>query len=130
MGACYSVRLKVKLLDEEGATKALRDHITSDTSTNYSLDRYAKHGITTDCFNNIMRIFLAGWPEHWVEIYPEKGFTVYENDFDASYGWERVLMEMFEVLTPFVKNGSELFMYVDNDYDKLVVKNGKCVQAH
>lgn len=130
MGACYSVRLKVNLQDEPGAIKALNDHMKSNTKADYSLEEYAKEGVTPDTFNNLMRIFLAGWHGHWVEIYPEKGFTVYENDFDASYGWEGVLMDMFEVLTPFVKNGSELFMYVDNDYDRLVVKKGKCVQVH
>lgn len=130
MGACYSVRLKVKVLDEPSAIKALNDHISNDTRADYSLDRYAKQGIAPDTFNNLMRIFLAGWAGHWVEIYPEKGFTVYENDFDASYGWERVMMEMFETLAPFVKNGSEMLIYVDNDYDKLVIKNGKCVQTH
>ena len=130
MGACYSVILKVNVVDEAGAIKALNEHIANDTRADYSLERYAKQGVTTESFNNLMRIFLAGWIGHWVEIYTDKEFTVYENDFDASYGWERVLMEMFETLTPFVKNGSEILIYIDNDYDKLVVKNGKCVQVH
>lgn len=130
MGACYSVRLKVKLQDEEGAIKALNEHMTNNTRANYSLEEYAEQGVTTETFDDLMRIFLAGWKGQEVVIGEAKGFTVYDNDFDASYGWERVMMEMFEVLTPFVKDGSELFMYVENDYDKLVVKNGKCVQVH
>ena len=130
MGACYSVRLKVKLQDEQGAIKALNEHMNNNTRANYSLEEYAEQGITTNTFDDLMRIFLAGWKGQDILIYPEKGFTVYDNDFDASYGWEVVLMDMFEVLTPFVKNGSELFMYVDNDYDRLVVKKGKCVQVH
>ena len=130
MGACYSVRLKVKVQDEPGAIKALNDHMTNNTRADYSLEEYAEQGITTETFDDLMRIFLAGWKGQEVFINPEKRFTIYENDFDASYGWEVVLMDMFEVLTPFVKNGSELFMYVDNDYDRLVVKRGKCVQVH
>ena len=130
MGACYSVSLKVKVLDMTGAIKALNQHIINDTRSDYSLDKYASQGVTTDTFNNLMRIFLADWTEHWVNIYTEKSFTVYENDFDASYGWERVLMEMFETLAPFVKNGSKLCIYIDNGYDELVIKNGKCVQVY
>lgn len=130
MGACYSVVLKVNVIDESGAIKALNDHIANDTRTDYSLEKYAAQGVTTESFNNLMRIFLAGWIGHWVEIYTKNGFTIYESDFDASYGWERVLMEMFETLVPFVKNGSELLIYIDSDYDKLVIKNGKCVQIH
>ena len=55
---------------------------------------------------------------------------IYENDFNASYGWERIMMEWFEVLAPFLANGSQMLIYPDEDYDKLVIKNGKCVQIH
>ena len=130
MGACYSVRLKVNVLDVPGAVKALNDHIVKDTSTNYSLEKYAAQGVTTETFNDLMRIFLAGWKERDLYIYEENGFAIYESDFNASYGWEVVMMEMFQTLTPFVKDGSEFLIYIDNDYDKLVVRNGKYVQVH
>ena len=130
MGACYSVELKVKVLDEQGLVKALNEHITNDTGVNYSLDRYAEQGITTETFDDLMRIFFAGWKHQEVTITPKRIYTYYENDFDASYGWESVMMEMFEVITPYVKDGSELTIYPDEDYDKLVVRNGKCIQLH
>ena len=130
MGACYSVILKVKLTDEEGAIKALQDHIANDNGVDYSLEKYAQQGITTETFDDLMRIFLAGWKGQEVDIYPNKTFTIYENDFDASYGWEGVMMEMFEVIAPFVANGSKLQIYPDDYYTELVVKNEKCVQTH
>lgn len=130
MGACYSIILKVNVIDESNAIKALNEHIINDTRSDYSLDEYAQQGITTETFDNLMRIFLAGWRGQEVDVYEEKGFVIYESDFDASYGWERVMMDMFETLTPFVKNGSELLIYIDNDYDKLVVKRGECIQVH
>lgn len=129
MGACYSVELKVKVVDEAGAIKALKEHIANDTRADYSLEQYAQKGITTETFDDLIKIFLADWNGQ-LDTYRFKTFTVYVNDFDASYGWERVLMEMFETLTPFVIDGSELFIHIDNDYDKLVVENGKCVQIH
>ena len=131
MGACYDVTLKVKVLDEKGAIKALNEHIENDTRTYYSLDEYAKEGITTETFNDLMRIFLAGWKGQEVKISKcSNGFTVYENSFNASYGWESVMMEMFETLTPFLEDGSKLIIYPDSDYDELIVENGKCVQIH
>ena len=54
----------------------------------------------------------------------------YENGFDASYGWESVMMEMFELIAPYLADGSELYIYPDNDYDHLLIKNGKCIQKH
>ena len=130
MGACYSVTIKVNVTDVPSAIKALNDHITNDTRSNYSLEEYAKHGITTETFDDLMRIFLAGWPGQEIDISKENEFTVYDNGFNASYGWECVMMDMFETLAPFVSEGSELYISIDNDYDKLVIKNGKCVQIH
>ena len=130
MGACYSVALKVKLLDEPGAIKALQEHITNDTGVNYSIDEFASQGATTETFDGLMKIFLAGWEGLSFEVSKSNGFTLYTNDFDASYGWELVMMDMFYALTPFIANKSEFVIDVDNDYDRLVVRNGKCVQIH
>ena len=129
MGACYSVTLKVNVLDEQGAIKALNEHIANDTGVEYSLDRCAAEGVTTETFDGLMRILLAEC-QRKVTIYQHGKFTLYDNDFDASYGWERVMMEWFEVLAPFLANGSQMLIYPDEDYDKLVIKNGQCVQIH
>lgn len=126
MSACYSVELKVKVLDEQGAIKALKNHIENDKRTDYSLVEAAERGITTETFDDLIKIFLADCDD----IEEHKGFTYYSNDFNASYGWESVMMEMFETLTPFVEDGSKLLIYPDSDYDELIVKNGKCVQIH
>lgn len=129
MGACYSVEMKVNVLDMPGAIKALNEHIVNDTSADYSLDWYAEQGITTETFDDLMRILLADHQQK-VYIHHQGKFTIYESDFNASYGWERVMMEWFDVLAPFLANGSQMLIYPDEDYDKLVIKNGKCVQVH
>ena len=129
MGACYSVDLKVNFIDEEGAVKALNEHMVKDTRADYSLEEYANIGVTPDTFDGLMKILLAE-TQRKVDIYDNGKFKVYENDFDASYGWESVMMEWFEALAPFLANGSQMIIYPDSDYDKLVIKNGKCIQIH
>ena len=129
MGACYSVELKVNVLDVPGAIKALNEHIVNDTSADYSLGEYAEQGITTETFDDLIKILFADLQQP-VSIFETGKFTTYLNAFDASYGWERIMMEWFKTLTPFIANGSKLLIYPDEGYDKLVIKNGKCVQIH
>jgi len=130
MGACYNVTLQVKVKDEKGAILALNEHIKNDKRTNYSLEKYAEQGITTETFDDLMRIFLAGWRNQEVDISEKDGFTVYKNGFNASYGWEGVMIEMFDTLAPYLEDESWLLIYPDSDYSELIVHNGKSVQIH
>ena len=130
MGACYYVKLAVKPIDQLGAINALNEHIKNDKHANYSLDKYAEQGIITNTFDDLMRIFLAGWENQKVDINISSNFTTYENEFNASYGWETVMIDMFHTLAPFVMDGSKLLIYPDSDYDELIVKNGMCVCLH
>lgn len=130
MGACYNVTLKVKVNDEQKAIVALNEHIRNDKRTDYSLEAYAKQGITTKTFDDLMRIFLAGWKYQEVKIDKSNEFTVYSNNFNASYGWESVMIEMFETLAPFLQDNSELLIYPNNDYDELIIRDGKYIQIH
>ena len=50
--------------------------------------------------------------------------------FNASYRWEVVMIEMFKEITPYLEDKSELYIDIENDYDRLVVKKGKCIQTH
>lgn len=128
MGACYSVELKVDLIDEEGAIKALNEHMATD-GADYSLEKYAKIGVMPDTFDGLMKILLAE-TQGKVFICQDGRFKTYEHCFNASYGWEGVMMEWFEVLAPYLVDGSEMLIYPDSDYDKLIIKNGKYVQVH
>ena len=120
MGACYSVMLKVNLTNEEGAIKALNEHIANDTRAEYSTD-----GRDTNTFDGLMNVLLVDCMTY------EKGrFKYYESDFDASYGWEGVMMEWFDIMAPFLMDNSKLLIYPDSSYDELVIRNGKCVQVH
>lgn len=130
MGACYYVMCKVKFRDKEGAINILKQFI-SDTSKKYSynLNEFAKLGIGTETFDDLMRIFLAGYKNQEVKIYDDVyGLRVYQNSFNASYGWEMVLIEMFYALSPYLEDDSMLKIYPDYQYDLFVMENGECVR--
>lgn len=129
MGACYSAALTLFFKDDDAereATKTLKEFVLSERA-NFSLEKYDKS--TLDNVDGLIRICLAGRGNAYCfEDSDEK--REYSNDFDASYGWEGVLIDMFELLTPYLKDGAELDIDIDNDYDTLRVLNGKCVQIH
>jgi hypothetical protein len=129
MGACYGVTIKVNLIDEAGAVKALNKHMRKDKGVNYSLDKYADIGVTPDTFDGLMKILLAETQQK-VSVVKKRKYTYYDNCFGASYGWEYIMIDWFKVLAPYIADGSEMLIYPDEDSDKLVIKNGQCVQVH
>ena len=127
MGACYSVYLKARFLNEKCAIANLKAKIerAPQEHINYGLDEYEKRGIGTETLDDLIRIFLADRPYNCYEKHDEGDFTIYTNAFDASYGWERVMMEMFDEMAPFLADGSEFDIYPDSGLDRAVVKDGK-----
>lgn len=123
MGACYSVDMKIRLKDKRAANRVLRKHIYEDTGTNYNLDAFAREGITPDDFDNLMHIFLAGWKKTPFEKTEKDGWTIYLNDFDASYGWTSVMLTMFELIKPYLEDGSQIIIEQDNYTYNITVEN-------
>lgn len=119
MGACYSVQLKVNIKDEKGVIEALKEHMNNDTSAVYE-------NTYEETFDDLIRALLADH-QRKVDIFEEKKWRYYENDFDASYGWERVMLEWFEVMAPFLSNGSQIIICPDDGIDEVVVRDGKCI---
>lgn len=113
MGACYSIHFLGKAKDEQGAILALKELIRTDQITNYNLEAYAKEGIRPDSLDGLLRIFFAGWKYNRLEASEENGWLSYQNDFDASYGWQRVLLLMWQALSDYLEPGSRL----SGDYD-------------
>jgi len=124
MGACYSVTLKVDLVDEHGAVKALNDHMANDKRAVYNTT-----GIATNTFDGLMQSLLADH-QHKVTMWQVEEFRCYENDFNASYGWESVMLDWFEVMAPFLGDCSTLLIYPDSDYDEVTIKDKKCLYIH
>ena len=98
-----------------------------DDRTNYCFDKFAALGVGTEELDDLIRICLAGWKLTTYFTAESYGWKKYENDFDCSYGWESVMVEMFEVLTPFLEEQSEIDIYPDSDSFHGHVENGKCI---
>lgn len=127
MGASYSVDLTVSLTDEEKAAEIVRKFI-QDSNAEFHLDDFNAIGIGTDTFDDLMRIVLASWESTPVKIEQIDDYRKYSNDFDASYGWESVMIEVFEALVPVLRDGSTLDLSADNAYVGYAVTDGKLVQ--
>ena len=127
MGASYSVDLTVSLTDEQRAAEIVRKFI-QDSNAEFHLDDFNAIGIGTGTFDDLMRIVLAGWESTPVKIEQIDDYRKYSNDFDASYGWESVMIEVFEALVPVLRDGSTLDLSADNAYVGYAVTDGKLVQ--
>lgn len=130
MGTCYYVKLKVKLPDEEKAIKTLRDKISGGEKeyTNYVFNSCLKNkNDDLNIFDNLIRMFLVEHQNDFMIAKTKKGFTKISG-FGASYGWETVILEMFEEISPYLEDKSKLFICCDDEIDLLIIKNGKCIQ--
>ena len=127
MGASYSVDLTVSLTDEQRAAEIVRKFI-QDSNAEFHLDDFNAIGIGTGTFDDLMRIVLASWESTPVKIEQIDDYRKYSNDFDASYGWESVMIEVFEALVPVLRDGSTLDFSADTAYVGYAVTEGKLVQ--
>lgn len=127
MGASYSVDLVVSLKDEKKAVEILQRFVqTSDAE--FNIDKFAAIGIGTKTFDDLLRIILAGWKFTPVKIEQVGAYKKYSNDFDATYGWESIMIEAFEALVPVLRECSVLDLSADDAYVGFVVTDGKLVQ--
>lgn len=127
MGACYSVILVAKTKNEKSATECLKAFVANGKA-NFHTDEFARAGVDTGSFDGLVRVILAGYPEtQYVKKERPDGFTVYGNDFGASYGWQGVLIDFFNALAPHLEDGSGIVSEPDEGCDEAVVENGKAI---
>ena len=124
MGQCYTTYLKVRFKDEQGAIKAVQDRLT-DTLEDYSKDS----GLDYNTIDGILRHYYANWEDgyKWTRTTDP---DILSGDFNATYSWESTMIEVFELIAPYLEDGSYLKIYPDSSYDHLVVKDGKAVWLH
>ena len=125
MGQTYSVMLKVKFTDEEGAKKALQTKLDRHEKEriNYNLEHFKELGIGTDNLFDLMGIFFGGWNG---KLTPDKNNERYYADFDACYGWESVMTDAFEEIAPYLADDSVIEIYPDSGCDRGIVQDSKC----
>ena len=123
MGAVYSVYVKFEYEDEQAVVDALNAYIDENHGNGmvFSLDEYYDKGIPRDNLDGLIQYFIT-----------DRGFNIvgpgeYYSDFNASYGWETVMMEMFETAAPYLLDGSRMEIEPDFDQDVGVVENGEVI---
>lgn len=126
MGQTYDVNLRVRFKDEKGAKKALFDKISRAKQEHilYDMQGLRMKGFDFDNIWDLMSVFFCGWGEKFHHDTQNEGGWIWSG-FDASYGWESVMMDAFEKIAPFIKDGSEIKIYPDSGCDHGIVENGK-----
>lgn len=129
MGACYSVEFLYKFKNEEKAKKILQDFV-KNTNANFHLDTFKAEGVDVTSAKGLIQIILAGYKRTpYKDVEEIGGFRLATNDFDASYGWETLLMDFFEALAPCLEDGSRIYIEPDDDWSEYVIENGEVKQT-
>ena len=126
MGQCYDVNLKVRFKDErkvrqtlfEKVSRAEREHVL------YDMQGLRMRGFNFENTWDLMSVFFCGWGDKLKETADKEWLY---SCFDASYGWEGVMMDAFTLIAPFLEEGSEIKIYPDSGCDHGLVEGGKVV---
>lgn len=133
MGQTYDVNLRVRFKDEKGAKRALFDKISRAKQEHvlYDMQGLRMKGFDFDNIWDLMSVFFCGWGQKfhqqgdWEKNHEmqKEGVWLWSG-FDASYGWELVMMDAFEKIAPYLEDGSEIKIYPDSGIDHGIVNNG------
>ena len=123
MGDCYSVELRTKLRKstKSNMQKLLRQWMKDEAEgmdtrrgANWNLAEHRRHGIRPDSFAGICKILLAFHQGDARHVVDEEGFDLFRSGFNASYGWNSVMVEAFYKMAWALEEGS----YLDIDRDE------------
>jgi len=126
MGQTYDVNLRVRFKDEKGAKQALFDKISKAKQEHviYDMQGLRMKGFDFDNIWDLMSVFFCGWGEKILDT-SDKSWRY--SCFDASYGWESVMMDAFEKIAPYLEDGSEIKIYPDSGCDLGYVEGGDVI---
>ena len=125
MGQTYSVTLTLRYDNENDVIKKMKEFIdvtkSSDSRIDFRLDEWAKEGIGTDKLDDLVKIFITnrGYKsEH------REGESSYHTSFDAKYGWQGIMEDMFKYISSVLQNGSKMSIYPDSGRVIMRIKDG------
>ncbi len=134
MGQTYDVNLRVRFKDEAGAKRALFAKIgrAKEERVLYDMQGLRMKGFDFDNIWDLMSVFFCGWGQKfhqqgdWEKNHEmqKEGVWLWSG-FDASYGWENVMMDAFEKIAPYLEDDSEIKIYPDSGCDYGYVENGE-----
>ena len=123
MGQCYSVTMKLKYNNEEELHKQLVKAMQSQNCFWHTKD-------WSESTETLLKKFLYDIDISIKQFKNGSTELKVSSAFEQLYSWESLMIDIFKELTPAINNGSSLVIYPDSDYDRLVIKDGKCVQTH
>ena len=116
MGDCFSISLNITLKNEAAAVRVMQEYIQNKPYVNFGLEENQKRGIGTDNFNDLIRIFFSSCNGTVIDVARNEDIISYNADFDATYSWKSVMLDIFGSIAPFLEDGSELNISSIDDY--------------
>jgi hypothetical protein len=132
MGDCYSATLYVKVAkgSKKNLAAIMRQWMREEAKStdghlgvDWNLAEYRRHGIRPDSFSGICKILLAFHQGNARHLTDEDGFDLYRSGFNASYGWNRVMVGAFFKMAWALEEGSYLEIDRDEGHDIYEVKH-------
>jgi hypothetical protein len=126
MGDCYSATLYVKVAkgSKKNLAAVMRQWMRDEAKgtdghlgVDWNLAEYRRHGIRPDSFASVCKILLAFHQGDAQHIVDGEGFDLYMSGFNASYGWNRVMVEAFFKMAWALEEGSYLEIDRDEGHD-------------
>ena len=127
MGACYSVYAKLKIKDnmEEEIVRILNKKIerADEENVDYNIEGHNPEFVKPYNLEELLATFFVEHQGNYT--YKRLNNTIeVDSGFNASYGWHLVMYQAMKLIAPYLKNGSVLEIY-DDDNAKYRVKDGE-----
>ncbi len=120
MGQCYSVNIDLRYKDKANIEETLKRFIKS-YNADYRLEKLKLSGITVDTLEGLLKITIC--ENLKISSITENEISAYA-DFDASYGWETQMQEMFKAIALYLEKGSCIRIWPDNGVYELRITEG------
>ena len=125
MGQTYTVEAKFifKNNDPESFCKVFRDEIKSRDGVTAIFLPYEEDDLKTPF--GLFKILTSNNAMEAYDSNGDKNPDIWVSDFDASYGWEGLMYDIFSSVLKECDNGSYVRIWPDHGQTKITVKNGK-----
>ena len=122
MGACYVVECELKIKEgmENKVIETIQNKIkrAEEENVDYGINNIPQ------TLEGLFEIFFVEHQKNY-DCSFEDGWYVISSGFNVSYGWARVMYEMFENISPYLEHKSQLYIDIDEGWDKFrLLKNG------
>ena len=121
MGQTYDVYCTLKSKNESETIRLMNEYIDQNEGKGviFSLENSDR-----ETLEGLMKIFIT---DRQFQVEERLNGIKYSSGFDASYGWETVMLEMFKYISESLEDESEIVIYPDSGRDRIIIKNGKAI---